>query len=409
MQFLIQAQWVEQEAEERDVEVSDAEVKKSFEDQKKQAFPKEKDYQKFLKDSGMTEEDILFRVKLDQLQTKLTQKITEDEGKVTDEDIQDYYDKNKKRFAQPERRDLTWSSRRPRPRRTQAKAELEDGESFKAVAKEYSIDDASKAQGGKLPDVAKGQQEKALDEAVFSAEKGELEGPVKTQFGYYVFEVTKSRPPRSSRSSRPRRRSATCSARSASRRRSTTFVKDFREKYKDETDCAEGYEVAECKNAPKEPTRDRPRAGLRRLPRAAGARRAPRSRPRRARPQGAARRRRPQGAAPQAPRRRRRPARRRAEPALRRMPRRALARLDEITRRLRRECPWDREQDERSIVPHTVEEAYELADAAHSRRRRQAARRARRRALPGPLPRAAARGARRRATSRLSPTTAARS
>src|SRR3954466_4750096 len=42
----------------------------------------------------------------------------------------------------------------------------------------------------------------------------------------------------------------------------------------------------------------------------------------------------------------------------------ALVRLDEITRRLRRECPWDREQDERSIVPHTVEEAYELADAA---------------------------------------------
>ena len=45
----------------------------------------------------------------------------------------------------------------------------------------------------------------------------------------------------------------------------------------------------------------------------------------------------------------------------------ALARLDEITRRLRRDCPWDREQDERSIVPHTVEEAYELADAAESR------------------------------------------
>ena len=42
----------------------------------------------------------------------------------------------------------------------------------------------------------------------------------------------------------------------------------------------------------------------------------------------------------------------------------AIARLDEITRRLRRDCPWDREQDERSIVPHTVEEAYELADAA---------------------------------------------
>lgn len=45
----------------------------------------------------------------------------------------------------------------------------------------------------------------------------------------------------------------------------------------------------------------------------------------------------------------------------------ALARLDAIARRLRRECPWDREQDERTIVPYTVEEAYELADAAHRR------------------------------------------
>ena len=45
---------------------------------------------------------------------------------------------------------------------------------------------------------------------------------------------------------------------------------------------------------------------------------------------------------------------------------RALAALDELTRRLRVECPWDREQDERSIVPHTVEEAYELAQAAHA-------------------------------------------
>ena len=44
----------------------------------------------------------------------------------------------------------------------------------------------------------------------------------------------------------------------------------------------------------------------------------------------------------------------------------ALRRLDALTRRLRHDCPWDREQDERSIVPHTVEEAYELAAAAHS-------------------------------------------
>jgi MazG family protein len=47
-------------------------------------------------------------------------------------------------------------------------------------------------------------------------------------------------------------------------------------------------------------------------------------------------------------------------------PTESVKKLDDLTRRLRRECPWDREQDERSIVPHTVEEAYELAAAAHA-------------------------------------------
>src|SRR5262249_46665163 len=42
----------------------------------------------------------------------------------------------------------------------------------------------------------------------------------------------------------------------------------------------------------------------------------------------------------------------------------ALLDLQELTRRLRRDCPWDREQTARTIVPHTVEEAYEVADAA---------------------------------------------
>jgi len=42
----------------------------------------------------------------------------------------------------------------------------------------------------------------------------------------------------------------------------------------------------------------------------------------------------------------------------------ALVELQQLTRRLRAECPWDREQTARTIVPHTVEEAYEVADAA---------------------------------------------
>jgi XTP/dITP diphosphohydrolase/tetrapyrrole methylase family protein/MazG family protein/ATP diphosphatase len=45
----------------------------------------------------------------------------------------------------------------------------------------------------------------------------------------------------------------------------------------------------------------------------------------------------------------------------------ALLDLQDLTERLRRDCPWDREQTERTIVPHTLEEAYEVADAAIAR------------------------------------------
>src|SRR2546426_3291952 len=46
----------------------------------------------------------------------------------------------------------------------------------------------------------------------------------------------------------------------------------------------------------------------------------------------------------------------------------ALLELQRLTERLRRDCPWDREQTARTIVPHTVEEAYEVADAAFADR-----------------------------------------
>jgi foldase protein PrsA len=261
MQFLIQAEWVQQEADKQGVKVSDAEVKRSFEDQKKASFPTDKAYNNFLKTSGMTEEDILFRVKLDQLQQKLTQKVTKDATKVSDEDVEEYYNKNKKRFAQPERRDLLIVLTKNEAKANEAKAALEGGQSFKDVAKEYSIDEASKAQGGKLPAVAKGQQEKSLDEAVFSAQKGELEGPVKTQFGWYVFEVTKIQ--EASQQSL-KEANETIKNLLRSQRQQTAlddFIKDFRESYKEDTDCASDYEVAECSNGPDEATDTGPASG----------------------------------------------------------------------------------------------------------------------------------------------------
>jgi foldase protein PrsA len=252
MLFLIQAEWVTQEAAEQGVKVSDESVRKNFEDQKKQAFPTDKAYKEFIKTSGMTEEDILFRVKLNQLQQKLTQKVTEDATKVTDADIQEYYDKNKRRFAQPERRDLRVVLTKTERKAEQARNALEDGDSWKRVVKEYSIDEASKAQAGVLPAVAKGQQDKALDDAVFDAKKGKLEGPVKTQFGWYVFEVEKVTP--ASQQSLEQSKDTIRNLLRSERQQKALdeFVKSFREDYREETECADDYRVEECSNASKE-------------------------------------------------------------------------------------------------------------------------------------------------------------
>ena len=261
MQFLIQAEWVQQEAEAQGVKVTDKEITRSFEDQKKQAFPNDKAYQQFLEQSGMSEEDILFRVRLDQLQQKLTQKVTEDAKKVSNTDVEEYYDKNKKRFAQPERRDLLVVLTKTKAKAEQAKKALDDGQSWKQVVKRYSIDEASKAQGGKLPAVSQGQNEKALDDAIFAAKKGEVEGPVKTQFGWEVFEVTKITPASQQTLDESKETIRNLLRSQGQQKALDQFIKDFREDYKDETDCAEDYRVAECKNAPKESTETRPAPG----------------------------------------------------------------------------------------------------------------------------------------------------
>ena len=167
LQFLISAQWIANEASDQDVKVTDAEVKKQFNTTKKQSFPKEADFTKFLASSGMTMEDLLFRVRLDALSNKLREKVTKGKDKVTSAQIAAYYNKNKSRFAQPERRDLRIVLTKTAAKAQEAKNALAAGGSWKTIAKKYSIDEASKNQGGVLLAVSKGALEKALDTAVF--------------------------------------------------------------------------------------------------------------------------------------------------------------------------------------------------------------------------------------------------
>lgn len=247
MQFLINYEWVSGEAGDQNIEVTDKAVDAEIAKTRKQSFPKEADFQRFLKQSGLTLEDIKFQVKLNQLQTKIREKIGKDAKKVTDAEVSAYYAKNKKRFAKPETRDLRVVLTKTEKAASAARSALGSGQSWKTVAQKYSIDQATKTTGGTLKGIGKDQQEAALDKAVFGAKKGELVGPVKTQFGYYVFQVQKVVPPSQQTEKQASAAIKQLLTAQASQKAEQAFGKNFEKKWKDKTECQGDFKVPLCK------------------------------------------------------------------------------------------------------------------------------------------------------------------
>jgi foldase protein PrsA len=247
MSFLVSAAWIQGEAHDRGVKYTDAQAKKEFDTQRDQSFPQEKDYVSFLKNSGYVQEDLLYRIRVQQLSQKLRDSVIKGKDKVTDAQVADYYNKNKSRYATPERRDLRIILTKSSAKADEAKKALQSGQDWKTVAAKYSIDQSSKANGGVLPAVARGQQEKSLDDAVFTATKGALQGPVKTQFGYYVFQVTKVTPASQQTLDQAKQNIKSLLVTEGQQKALDAFIKDFRTKWKDRTDCRSGFKTADCK------------------------------------------------------------------------------------------------------------------------------------------------------------------
>ncbi len=265
MQFLILEKWVTGEASDQGVNVTGAAAEKKFATAKKQSFPKESDFQDFLKQSGMTLSDAKFQVRFDTVYTKLRQKAVKNADKVTDKAIAGFYGKNKARFATPATRDLRVILTKTAAQANQAKRALESGGGFGSVAKRFSIDQASKDQGGALLGIAKGTQEKSFDDAIFAAEKGKLTGPVKTQFGFYVFQVQKivAAKQQTLKDATPAIKQQLDAQNK--QKADDEFNSALRKKWKERTNCADAYVMAQCKNAPTPKTSTAP-AGAQQAP-----------------------------------------------------------------------------------------------------------------------------------------------
>jgi foldase protein PrsA len=246
--FLISSEWVLGQAKEMGIGVSDKEVAARLNTLKKQQFPKEAEFQKFLATTGQSVSDLLLRVKLSMVSQKVQEKITKEGAKkVSEAEVAKYYNAHKSQYGQPEKRNLKIILTKTEAEAKQAKSEIESGKSFASVAKSKSIDPTTKNNGGELPGVVKGQEEKALDTAVFEAKPGVLGGPVKTPFGYYVYEVKSIVAPTQQSLAQVKASVKQQLSSQGQQGALTKFVKEFKKRWKERTECRAEYVVQDCK------------------------------------------------------------------------------------------------------------------------------------------------------------------
>jgi peptidyl-prolyl cis-trans isomerase C len=190
---LILERWIRGEAADLGVTVSDREVEQRLEQIKQQNFGSDKEFEKFLEESGFTEEEALERVGLTLLSERLQESVVEGTDVVAQEDIETLYEQQKSQFTQPETRSVLTVVNKDEEKVKQAAEEIakdDSPESWAKVAEEFSTD-PSAGEGGELTDVPEGEGgDPAFDEAVFSADEGELVGPFETASGFQIVQVT---------------------------------------------------------------------------------------------------------------------------------------------------------------------------------------------------------------------------
>ena len=189
-------------ASEHNITVSDREVDQQIDKIKQQVgdqarasgqeVSNQEAYEQALKQNNITEEEL----RDDLRETLPVQKVQEKvagNAEPTDEEIQKFYEQNKEaQFTTPEQRCVRHIlfAKDQEQKAEDVKKQLEDGADFAKLAKEYSQDPGSAENGGDLGCLGKGETVPPFEEAAFGAEEGEIVGPVKTEFGYHILEVT---------------------------------------------------------------------------------------------------------------------------------------------------------------------------------------------------------------------------
>lgn len=191
LQGLINYNWTLGEAERLGRPVRKAAIARQLDAIIKQNFQTKANFDKFLKDSGLTQADVDVNVAGSIASQDVGTFLQADPPKPNAGDVRRYFEANAEQYAQPETRDLRLILTTDEAKAKEAKKALEAGGSWKTVAEKYSVDQATKSLGGQVVGTTLDVQPPQFKSTVFTAKVGSLVGPIKTDRGYYVVKVQK--------------------------------------------------------------------------------------------------------------------------------------------------------------------------------------------------------------------------
>jgi peptidyl-prolyl cis-trans isomerase C len=202
MPTLVEFEIAKAYAEENGITVSESEVNQEIETIRDQIVEqaraqgmnvgREEAFQQALEQAGLTEEELREQIR-EQLPVQKVQVRVAGDAEASQEEVEQFYEENKKlQFTTPEQRCARHIlfNKDQREKAEEVKGQLQNGADFAELAKEFSQDPAGAENGGDLGCLGKGETVPSFEEAVFNARQGEIVGPVESEFGYHLIEVT---------------------------------------------------------------------------------------------------------------------------------------------------------------------------------------------------------------------------
>ena len=244
--------WIRGQAEELGITVTDIQVEEELAQIKKQSFPSKGAFEKFLKESKFTEEDVNDRVELQVLSTAIQEQVNGEAPAPSPSEISDYYEAEKaSQFTEKESRDVRLIINKDKSKVEAAKKELEKDNSpasWKKVAPKYSSDPTSKSKGGLQEGITEEFLKGDLKEAIFGSATGELKGPVKFETNWILVEVAKLNPAKSKSLGEVKAQIEETLKGEKQQEFFAEFVSDYQTKWQTRTQCADDYVIERCAN-----------------------------------------------------------------------------------------------------------------------------------------------------------------